>query len=270
MYMDENKQNTSWWGKFSIPMNEASYWRVGPLDVWISRSSKEWRIGIKPYDDPSDESLVVNRGGDISSLPDEGFSWLRFAFRNTNESVEIIPALAPRPLIVRPEIPIILPPKEATTLYISFPLWIQFKLGQSEAKMFETPIFRPSDTWFGPSNIEGELCYASRTRARLQLERLDLVPHRAYSACHIRNRAKSELALDRLKLPMPNLSIFAAGDKRLWTEAVTLERREDGDIAELQLGKEPPREVHPARQVRGPRSKPEKGLLFRAFGGLFG
>lgn len=266
----EDKKQSSWWGKYSVPLDRASYWRTGPLDVWISRSLKEWRIGTKSHFDPTDPSLVINRAEEIPSLPDAGINWCRFAFRKTADTIELIPALAPRPLVVRPEIPIVLPPKEAATLHISSPLWIQFKLGQSDAKMFEAPVFRPSDTWFGPSTIEGELCYAVRTRARLRLEDLDLMPHRAYTACHIRNRANSELALDRLKLPTLNLSVFAATDGRLWTETVTLDRREDGDIAELQLGKEPPREVHPARLVRGPRSKPEKGLLIRAFGGLFG
>ena len=264
------EHTSPWWGKYSVPLDATSYWRVGPLEVWIQRSLKEWRIGTKPHEDPTDPSLVVNRTETKDTIPVEGVHWYRFAFRSTAEIIELTTALAPRPLVVRPEIPILLPPKESATLHVSFPLWIQFNFGQSATKMFETPVFRPSDTWFGSSTIEGELCYAGRTRARLRLEDLDYMPHRAYSACHIRNRAKSELSLDRLKLPMPNLSVFSAKDGRLWTETVTLDRREDGDIAELQLEKAPPREVHPARLLRGPRSKPEKGLLIRAFGGLFG
>jgi hypothetical protein len=69
---------------------------------------------------------------------------------------------------------------------------------------------------------------------------------------------------------MPNLSVYSAADGRLWTEAVTLERREDGDVAELQLAKGPPPEARSAKLLHGPRSKAEKGLLIRAFGGLFG
>ncbi len=259
-----------WWGKHSVPLDGVSYWRVGPLDVWISRTSKEWRIGTRTNEDPADSSLVVNRAEEMPAPAGDDISWHRFVFRNSPETIELTPALAPRPIVVRPEIPITLLPKESTTLYISTPLWIQFKLGQSDAKTYETPVFCPSDTWFGPSTTEGELCYAGRTRALLRLEDLDFMPHRASSACHVRNRAKSELAIDRLKLPMPNFSVFTASDGRLWTEAVTLDRREDGDLAELQLGKEPPRDVQPAKLLHGPRGKPEKGLLIRAFGGLFG
>ena len=116
----------------------------------------------------------------------------------------------------------------------------------------------------------GEFCYAIRTRARLHLEDLDSSSKRLFSAFIIRNRADSELKIERLKLPVTNLSVFSAADGRLWTEVVTLNRREDGDFAELQVGKNPPKDVQPANLLTGPRSKPEKGLLIRSFGGLFG
>lgn len=258
-----------WWGKYSIPMDRVAYWRIGPLEIWISRTEREWRIGTRGHGDVTDSALVVNRTEDIDLPSDQDVEWQRFGFRNAPEAIELIPALAPRPLVVRPETAFTLPPKEEATLYMSSPLWIQFKFGRSASQAFEKHIFRPSDTWFGPSTLVGELCYASRTRARLRLDELDVLPHRAHSALHIRNRATSELKIDRLKLAMPNLSVFAAAG-RLWTEAVTLNRQADGDFAELQLAKEPPAEVHPVKLLNGPRSKPEKGLLIRAFGGLFG
>jgi hypothetical protein len=269
--MEERAAPTPWWGKFSIPENTTAYWRVGPLEMWITRTAKEWRIGTVGHDDVTDPALVVNNLDESSQpQPNELVDWQRLGFRQTTETIVLIPLLAARPLVVKPETKFVLPQKEETTLYISSPLWIQFELGQPPSKVLEKVIFRPSDTWFGPSTMDGEICYASRTRARLRLEELDVLPHRAISAFHIKNRAKSKLVLDRLKLPMPNLSVYSAADGRLWTEAVTLDRREDGDLAELQLGKGPPPEVRPAGLLQGPRSKPEKGLLIRAFGELFG
>jgi hypothetical protein len=269
--MEQKTVPTSWWGKFSIALDTLTYWRVGPMEIWIARTAKEWRIGTRGHNELTDPSLVVNCVENVPSPTSaDDVDWRRFGFRKTTETVELSPLLASRPLVVRPETTFVLPQKEEATLYISLPLWIQFELGQPASNVLEAVVFRPSDTWFGPSTMEGELCYASRTRARLRLEELDFVPHRALSAFFIRNHTKSKLKLDRLKLPMPNLSVYAAADGRLWTEMVTLSRREDGDLAELQLGKGPPPEVGPAELLHGPRVKPEKGLLIRAFGGLFG
>lgn len=269
--MEQKTVPTPWWGKFSVALDTLTYWRIGPIEIWITRTAKEWRIGTRRHDELNDSSLVVNSVEEVPPPPSTGdVDWRRIGFRKTTEAIELAPLLAPRPLVVQPETTFVLPQKEEATVYVSSPLWMQIGLGQPASNVMETVIFQPSDTWFGPSTMEGELCYASRTRARLRPEELDFLPHRALSAFFIRNRTTSKLKLNRLKVPMPNLSVYAAADARLWTEVVTLDRRQDGDLAELQLGKGPPREVGPAELLHGPRVKPEKGLLIRAFGGLFG
>lgn len=268
--MPEEPVSPKWWGKYSIPLNQVAYWRIGPLEIWIRRTDKEWRIGTRNHDLITDTTLVVNRDDGPELPEDEGIVWNRFGFRQTSDKLQVSPVLAPRALVVSPDTTFVLPQKEEAALHISTPVWVRFELGQPVSQVFEQVTFRPSDTWFGPSTMEGEFCFASRTRARLDLHSLDSLPHRVFSAFIIRNRAKSELKIDRLKLPMPNLSVFAAGSGRLWTEAVTLHRREDGDFAELQVGKGPPKEVQSPQLLSGPRSKPEKGLLIRSFGGLFG
>jgi hypothetical protein len=245
-----------------------SYWRVGPLEIWLQRTKREWRIGTRSNGDPGDSSLIVQQAADDPGLDRNTIEWLRVGFRGTRDTIELAPALAPRPLVVRPDIPFNLPQKEETTLFISSPLWIRIKLGQPGVDVLDIPVYQPSDTWFGPSTIEGELCFALRTRARLNMEQLDTVSHRVFSAIQIKNMGISILDLERLKLPMPNLSLFAAKDGRLWTETIKLNRREDGDLAELRLDKKPPAQVQPAELVSGPRGKAEKGVLIRAFGDL--
>lgn len=269
--MGDKDKPAPWWGKFQVALDTLSYYRVGPLEIWVTRSSREWRIGTRTSGETDDPSRVVNRVAPLEETPsDDDIVWNRFGFRKTTDNVVLSPQLAPRPLVVRPETAFGLPPKEETTLFVSSPLWIQFELGEPATKVLETVVFRPSDTWFGPSTIEGEICFATRTKARMHPEKLDDLPHRALSAIHIRNYAGTTLNLDRFKLPLPNLSVYAGNDARLWTQVVRLDRRADGDLAELQLGKGPPPAAQPAKQVQGPRTKPEKGLLIKAFGGLFG
>jgi hypothetical protein len=113
------------------------------------------------------------------------------------------------------------------------------------------------------------MCYASRTRATQHLENVTRLPHRAISVVKIRNRAATRLEFERIMLPVMNLSLYADATGYLWTEAVTLERDEDGDFADMRLGRGAPDEAGgKAALVSGPRRRHEKGLSLRMFGSL--
>jgi len=129
--MGRRTGSSTWWGKFSIQEGATAYWRVGPLEIWITRTAKEWRIGTCRDDSGADSILVVDDSGESSQpQPGERTEWQRFGFRQTTETVVLTPLLAPRPLVVKPETKFVLPEKEQTTLYISSPLWIQVELGR--------------------------------------------------------------------------------------------------------------------------------------------
>jgi hypothetical protein len=268
--MTGNSTSPAWWGKYSIEPDQTVYWRIGPLEIWVWRTAREWRIGTRNHPDLNHAVVVINQNHGPQPPSDETIKWNRFGFRQTTATLELKPFPAPRPVVVSPETTFLLPPDEETSFFISTPVWVHFELDRQAARLLETFTFRLSDTWFGPSTMTGEFCFASRTRARFELADLKPSLHRIFSAFSIRNRAKTALKIERLKLPMPNLSVFAAADGRLWTEAVTLDRREDGDFAELQVGQGPPDSVQPAALLSGPQEKPEKGLSIRSFGGLFG
>jgi hypothetical protein len=254
-----------WWGEFSIGEDEERFWQIGPLKLWLRRSAEEWRMTCERTDDPLDASLVV--AGLPPRAPHPQSPAIRFGFRRTNEMIELVPVLADRAVIVNPATPFVVPSGEEVTLFVSSPLWFRVLVANHE--VHEGAIYQPSDTWFGPSTRVGELCYASRTAARLHSEDLAVRPQRALSAVRIRNRAKSNLPFERLKLPARNLSLFASSGGRLWTEAVTLERREVGELVAIRLDKAPPSEAGAAAKVSGPRERVEKGSLMRAFGTLF-
>jgi hypothetical protein len=252
-----------WWGEFEIPLDETRYWRIGPLHLWIRRTAKDWRIVRESEGDGSGADCLVAQppprepSGD--SVP------LRLGFRRTADELAIAPRLPDRPVVVNPESPFSIPAGEEITFYAGCPLWFTLTSGSPSRLLLEEPIFRPSDTWFGEMTTAGELCYASRTSARLNLDNLPQLPHRVVAAVRIRNRSDESLALEKLKLPMPHLSIFGSEDGGLWTEAVTLDREEAGEIASLRLEKGPPEGAGPARRIVGPRLRPERRTLFRAF-----
>jgi hypothetical protein len=252
-----------WWGTFEIPDGDTGRWRIGPLSLWAQRLSPEWRFAHEIGDDALDSSLAVQIPADPIDLT-TSLEVHRYGFRSCPATVRLTPVAADRPLVVNPEQPVHLPAGEELIIYVSSPLWVRIEVGEPAVELCEVPTFRPTDTWFGPTTLTGELCYASRTSARLHLEDLPVRPHRAVSAVTIRNRARKSLPLERLKLPLPYLSLFTA-DGHLWTETVTFDHEAGRELASMRLGNKPPRHVDHAQKVCGPRSRPEKSVLTRAF-----
>jgi hypothetical protein len=249
-----------------MPVGSSRFWQIGLFRLWVTRLPRAWKLEYERTADPFQETLVV--AGNPETQPGEEAQTLRVGFRTTDEPVELRPVPPDRPLLVDPATPFFLAPGEETRLFISIPLWIAVLSGKASTKLLDVPLFQPSDTWFGPSTLEGELCYASRTSARLELENLPLLPQRAITAVDIRNQAPTPLSLERVRLPAPNLRLFETDDHLLWTESITVHRDEDGGSARLSLGKTPPSDLVRGRLLTDPREEAKAGLLMRTFGGL--
>lgn len=258
----------SWWGTYGLAIGEAAFLRVGPLSLWATRREHEWRLMTVRGDDALDATLDRRMPVDAGEIPSDAEP-LRFGFGRAPEAVTILPVLADRPVVVRPEMAFYVPPGESVRMYVSTPLWLRVVVGEAEEAAHELPIHRPSDTWFGPTVMEGELCYASRSHLRLSADEVEFRPHRAVTELLLRNRAQDPLLLDRLKIPVEHLSVYAGNDGRLWTEPVTLVRDSDGDFAAVRIGERAPASVDGARLLTPARERADTNLVVRAFQALF-
>lgn len=192
----------------------------------------------------------------------------RYVTHETPEQIMVRPALADRPVVSRPYTPFAVPPGEMAVIYVSTPLWFGLLAGEPAQPLHEIPIQRPSDTWFGPSTTVGEVCYASRTLGRLDLQNVPLYTHRALTQVQINNRASTPLLVERLNLPVPYLSLFVAEDRVLWTEAVTMVQERETSLAEFSIENKPPKVAQGITFVAPARKPAAKGMLIRAFGAL--
>lgn len=258
---------TAWWEPAELPDGEARRWRIGPSELWLARRPHEWRLFHRQDDEPLAEALEIARPVDPAELPEDA-STKRFSFGRSPSRVVLEPRLADRPMVVRPQTPLYVPPGERVTLYVSTPLWIAVKAGQGAALLAELPSYRPTDSWFGSSTTAGELCYATRTSARLDASELPLRPHRAVTPMHIRNAGQELLPLDRLQVPVGYLTLYRT-PLGLWTQSVTLTREESGDLAALKLGKSAPSQAGGGQRLVGPRQASEGNVVLRAFSRLF-
>ena len=257
-----------WWDEIEAGPGETAYWRVGPTEVWATRHDLEWQVAWRTTGEPLDTDLAFEAPARNRPVPEDAET-VRFAMAKPPPTLRLAPRLADRAVVTRPEKPFRVPSGENIEVYVSSPLWAAAEVGPERGRLHEIPLSRPSDTWFGPSTTEGELCYAMRTVARLSLDKVPMSPQRAVTAVRLRNRASDPLAFERLRLPVATLSLHADADGNLWTEAVRLQRQEEGDLAELEVDRKPPASAGETKLVSSARQPREANAIIRAFSSLF-
>jgi len=267
---NDTPAKASWWGDFDFACGQSKQWSIGHLTFIVQRLKNEWLIAYERADDYENNGInwrVIDTDLSAESLTERS----RYVFQGTGGLLRITPKLADRPIISRPLTPFNLTAGEEVTLYVSSSLWLEIAIvsAQQTIALKEIAIQRPSDTWFGPSTLEGELCYASTSHCRLNLEELPQRPHRAITPVHIHNTADTTLTLERLNLPAPLLTLYTSASGQLWTPQITLTREKDGDIAELKIDNTPPEDAEATSQLSTPRNNTDSNVLFRAFNAVF-
>jgi len=255
-----------WWGPFSLDVGGARHYTIGPLRLWIERRVGEVRVSWVSGDDPLASDLTIEKVSGVGDVTDEsGLVVQRFSLPDGPVELSMAPLLADRDVVVSPEELISILPGRRVTLYISSPLWFRVALEvDPRVPLVEAPAYRPSDTWFGPNTRQGELCYWSRIRARLSRENLPLRPHRAATALVVDNRAGTPFPIDRLRLPLPLLSLFATPEGRLWTDTVTVTRQADGTTLDIDTTGGP--EEPGATRLEAPRRTVDRHVFTRLEG----
>lgn len=257
-----------WWGEFLFDVNDVAQWTIGTRQIALRRLQAEWNVW--DVDGPEVEGFnkLVHGKLSLTELPDDK-CLSRHLFKATEERVNILPALADRPITSRPSRSLTIMPGEAGRLYVSTPLWFKITTTSKNICFFDRPFWRPSDSWFGPSTIEGEMCYSKHTDARLNLELIERRSHRAITPVNVVNDSNQALVIDRFNLPVPMLSLFSDSAGYLWTEALTVTRERDDDSVVLTLDKKAPIETEGAQRVAAPRLEVSKHRLIRSLSSLF-
>jgi hypothetical protein len=260
---------SSWWGRHSVEAGRIDYWQIGPLNLWIQHLAHQWRFSWVHSPDWLDPRVRSVPSATQESIPPEAEN-LHCAFLDSREDLIFAPTLANRPVVTRLATPLQVIPGENVTLYVVSPLWLRVEMAQPSKPLHEFPIFRLSDTWFGPMSSAGSLCYASSSPAFLELREVPLRMHCAITAVTIRNSSANALPIDRLNIPLPQLSLFYSPRTGFWTDAITLEHNEGAEMATLRIDRQPPADAAPTQFVTGPRQTvADTGTVFRAFSAFF-
>jgi hypothetical protein len=240
-----------WWGAVTVELSHTRELIIGPLTLSIRRLPGEWR-------------LCRQGGGHIADS-----SATRFAVSGQDGQLQLLPALADRPVVARPEEPFHIAAHDECTVFVGSPAWVRVATAGPPGVLCEFPIQVPSDTWFGPTTMTGELCYASRTYCRLHYDEIEFRPHRVLSAVTIRNRSRQSLVIQRIMLPAVYLSLFAGAGGTLWTQDITIDQQdEQATSATVKFLDRPHRVAGGAARLLGPRRPAQPTLAMRVLGSL--
>ena len=251
-----------WWQPIHLESGRCWHYMVGPLSLYLQRRKSEWLLAWENRPDAQERYKVISES--VATLPD-GLSVSRYVFQNSPAAFCLKPRLLDRPVVVKTNHPVIIPPGEEITFFISSPVYVSVELREPAMTLQEIATLRLSDTWFGPSTRVGELCYAAKTHARNDKSEVPLRPHRAVTPVTIHNRSQELLAIEKLSIPVPFLAVYGQDDGTLWTDPVSLEHTEGNQLATLKIGRKP----YGAEPLSAARTPPQRTNVVRAFINMF-
>lgn len=238
-------------------------YEIGPLRLWIQRTSHEWQIATEGLTGVEDR-LAVSR----PEWAPVDVVWRRWAFRDESDGAQLEPVMPDRALVVRPESSLVIPPGEEVLFFVSIPLWVRAKVAAASGfiTLLEVPTVVLSNTWFGETT-DGDLCYALKTGASRSLAGIKRGGYRVVCPLMLRNHSEDQLNFQKICLRTQYVKIYA-GATRYWTDSVTITYEGRQQLSTINYGTQAPDhepisgEIGPAREVV------RKNLVQRSFGNL--
>ena len=259
--------NNIWWGEFTFELHEKKCWSVGERAILLKREAAEWNVwNIESLEEDND--IFVSDGEKFSVSNSAAIG--RFLEKSTSEKIKVFPLLADRTVIARPSTPFTILAREKIQLFISTPIWFYAETLPNRKCLVDLPFWRPSDSWFGSSTIDGQLCYAKYTSAKTELEELELHPHRATTSIMVINSHDNALTINRINVPVNYLHLYSDDKSQLWTSRITIEIEDESADVELIIEKGFPAEFEPLTFISNPRNSSDHGKLIRRISNLFG
>ncbi len=250
-----------------MDVDRALLWQGGRLRLHLVRQEHEWRVAPCAEQNPAAPGLTV-----LDEYPPGDLPWRRWTVDRTGDRVRFEPAMPPRPIVVRPDSPVHIPPRHSTHFLVSVPVWVRVFVADgpagSELQIADEPTEVLSNSWFGDPT-QGIACYALRSRARRASSELGEEPCRAICPIEIVNTAQSPLFFERLCLQVGSMAIYRAGDAALWADAATVSYRGEEALSHVSYASHPPPGAGDgAPRIAAPRNPAEKSILDRTFANL--
>lgn len=260
--------NLKWWGEQKFELNQSKAWQFGSLLFRLTRGMQEWRLEYYRPHVQYDHEQSWHAIDDVNFAFPQPVHVERYMFRETNPTMQLLPRLADRSVVIRPVDPIYIPAGQRGTLYISTPLWISGYVQGQKNPLFDIPVIMPKDTWFGPDHRSGEMCYATSVDGRTELRQLRPRAFRAVTPIDFHNVSGHQLRFDRMNVPVPALPLFySESTHRLWTSQIKVIHEGSDRPARIRIENRTPPLAGEVTYVNPARTP--GGALFNMFDSFF-
>ena len=206
-----------------------------------------------------------------AAKPDH-IEWSRWVCGDGTLDLELAPALPPRPMVVRPVMPLQILPGHQVQFFVSIPVYVAGVLvepdGQNRVTAFEEPTVVLSNSWYGMP-ADGTLCYALRTRARRSLDELRTDSHLVICPLELVNESNQSLLFERVLLRSSLMGIYQ-GTQHLWTSGTRLLYRGEDPVPALTYLSGAPGYDDASVCLAPAKEQARRGMLDRAMDGIRG
>lgn len=251
------------WEPVEVPIGSCASWTLEGLSVWVERYEKEWHL--LSLVQPEAEGAVYFSLRDKTEKPLSA-EWTHHLLRKGNWAIPE-PVVPNRPVIIRPDRVMVLPPGEKVRFFISLPLSFRLSVGTAIKgrlnPLYLHPITPMPGAWFGDP-VSGELCYFTEARLYSDFSQILRSPIHGVCPLLIINEADKELQFDRICLYTEFLGVYRSPD-RFWTNEVNVRFRGPEQVSQVMPSKHSPRFEGTARLVSEPRQRVENWYFKRTF-----
>ncbi len=227
------------WGEAAVENHRCVVYTSEGVSFWIAREDDEWQIAFESYSEA--DGRGDERIGQEIEKPDDR-EWTRIV-TSGQDTLELVPALPDKPIVVRPESVISIMPGREARLYCSIPLWLRF-VSRQQAKqelLHEVPSLQLSKIWFGDP-LSGELCYSLDSQLSRSYEGFPPSSLSAVCPLQVRNGATERLLFERICVHVEHLNLYGSRD-RLWTNQVNVLFRGADQVSQVTLSMKPPKDT---------------------------
>ncbi|MGE5394437.1 MAG: hypothetical protein ACM3P1_06805, partial [Candidatus Saccharibacteria bacterium] len=249
----------NFWKKYEFKAGQTYLFKAGFAQVMVKRTANGWLMKSK-MNNQAFENLEAEEIEEMENDPEA----LHFQTGKSHHLI-LAPAFPAKAVVFRNNKTIKISAAESAHLYFRIPLTLQFYFDEvkEENRMFEMPLQRLSDTWFGEAD-SGEPAFSIGNNYDIALSEVKALSWEAIVPVEIINNTTAMLELQRLILRVEEFSLYLK-NKQIYSNNVEIEFRGPEHAGNITLSVK--NDIHGSKPVlfAKPRISGGRNLLRKSF-----
>lgn len=245
------------WNKYELSLGEQMQVQLGTVLLAIRKEKNAYTF----YQSETEEGLLSATNNAFEIPESEGC----MISCDPNESLQLLPALPDKPLILKSLPKLKIMPKSALKLFLFIPISVQFYTGKisPETLIFEKGSKQLSQAWLGETD-SGTLAYSLFDSISTNLNTDISRDWKAVCPVTFENQSKTAVEPSRLSVDVTRLILYQQNGQ-LCTNEVILEYNGADSPIDVKFGQEKSAAFPEAELLANQRNPEEKNLLVKSY-----